>query len=96
MKMKLLLKDFIRKNEGKLMSKKERNFEVELQEKSSSSWSVIVSFKKKSQTVAHITKLDQQHYEVEQLSNSVTSKVVTASLEEALNIALMQFNLHLH
>ena len=96
MKMKLLLKDFIRKNEGKLMSKKERNFEVELQEKSSSSWSVIVSFKKKSQMVAHITKLDQQHYEVEQLSNSVTSKVVTASLEEALNSALMQFNLHLH
>lgn len=47
MKMKLLLKNFIRKNEGKLMSKKERNFEVELQEKSSSSWSVIVSFKKK-------------------------------------------------
>ena len=58
MKMKLLLKNFIRKNEGKLMSKKERNFEVELQEKSSSSWSVIVSFKKKSQTVAHITKLE--------------------------------------
>lgn len=78
------------------MSKKERNFEVELQEKSSSSWSVIVSFKKKSQMVAHITKLDQQHYEVEQLSNSMTSKVVTASLEEALNSALMQFNLHLH
>lgn len=52
--------------------------------------------KKKSQTVAHITKLDQQHYEVEQLSNSMTSKVVTASLEEALNSALMQFNLHLH
>lgn len=96
MKMKLLLKDFIRKNEGKIMSKKERNFEVELQEKSSSSWSVIVSFKKKSQTVAHITKLDQQNYEVEQLSNSVTSKVVTSSLEEALNSALIQFNLHLH
>lgn len=78
------------------MSKKERNFDVELQERSNSSWSVIVSLKKKSQTVAHITKLDKKHYEVEQLSNGFTSKVVTESMEEALNSALMQFNLHLH
>ncbi|AXX64675.1 hypothetical protein DS831_07495 [Bombilactobacillus bombi] len=96
MKMRLFLENFIPKDERNLMSKKERSFNVELQEISDINWSVIVSSKKRSQTVAHISKLDEHHYEVEQVSTSVAPKVVVNSLDEALNSALMQFNLHLH
>ncbi|MBA1435116.1 DUF2969 family protein [Bombilactobacillus bombi] len=78
------------------MSKKERNFNVELQEVSDINWNVVVVVRKHPQIVAHITKLDDNHYEVNQVSDNVAPKVVVNNIEQALNSALMQFNLHLH
>lgn len=78
------------------MKTKERKFDVALNEVSPTSWQVVIYKHHHSQTVARIEQRDDQHFEVHAISDHNAAKVTVNSLEQALNSALMQYNLHLH
>lgn len=78
------------------MRTKERKFNVNLVEAGANSWKVTLAKGHQDQTIARINQSDPKHFEVVLIDDSNSTKLVASDLNEALNIALMQFNLHLH
>ncbi|UQS83836.1 DUF2969 family protein [Bombilactobacillus thymidiniphilus] len=78
------------------MKTKERKFNIDLLEKDSNSWQLVVNLKYQEQVIANIKQLDTKHFEVVLVDDVNATKNTVSSLEEAVNSALMTFNLHLH
>ncbi|UQS82681.1 DUF2969 domain-containing protein [Bombilactobacillus folatiphilus] len=78
------------------MRTKERKFNVNLLEISATSWKVVIDKKNHEQTIARIEQVDQKHFEVNLIDDTNATKLVATNLNEAVNSALMQYNLHLN